>query len=107
MPAPAPARLIGRLRVAVAEVGAQTKALPTPSSVIGSRISQVAESGVITWLNQTNDALAAANPKPVITRGCTASVSLPTHGARMIDINAIGTSSSAAAVGDRSRTSWA
>src|SRR5688500_19077264 len=105
MPAPAPARFIGRLRVAVAEVGAQTNALPMPSSAIGSRISQVADSGVITKLNQTSEALAAANPKLVIRRGCTASVSLPTHGASTIDISAIGTSSRAARVGDRSRTS--
>ena len=83
------------------------KALPTPSRVIGSRICQVAESGVISWLSQTRDAIAEVNPMPVITRGCTESVSLPTHGASTIDMIAIGTSSSAALVGESPRTSWA
>ena len=107
MPAPAPAFCGGRLRVAVADVGAQMKALPTPSRAIGSRSCQVAEPGVISADSQTSEVIAAEKPKPVINRGWTLSVSLPTHGASTIDISAIGISSAADSVGDMPRTSWA
>ena len=39
-------------------------------------------------------------PSPCSARGCTLSVNLPTIGARMIVINAIGTNSSAASNGE-------
>ena len=49
-------------------------AMPKPSRAIGSRISQVAESGVITWDSHRIAAAVNAKPKPVSTRGCTRSV---------------------------------
>ncbi len=67
----------------------------------------MAESGVITELSQNREVIAAAKPKPVSSLGWTLSVSRPTPGASTIDMTAIGTSSSAARVGERSRTSWA
>ncbi len=65
------------------------------------------ESGVITRESQTSETMIDENPTKVIERGWTRSVSLPTNGASTIDITAIGTSSSAARVGERPRTSWA
>ena len=93
--------------MAVAASGAQTPAMPKPSTPIGTRISQVALSGVITSASHSTAAAVTAKPAPVIRRGCTRSVNLPTTGAMTIDIAAIGTISSAASVGGSPRTSWA
>ena len=93
--------------MAVALSGAHTPALPMPSSTIGSRISQVAESGVITRDSQVSETTIAVNPTAVMDRGWIRSVSLPTEGASTMDMTAIGTSSSADWVGERPRTSWA
>ncbi len=95
------------MRVAVALLGAQIPALPTPSRVIGSRSSQVAESGVITAASQKSELIRQTKPMLVISRGWIRSVSRPTQGASTIDITAIGTRSSADLVGERPRTSWA
>ena len=43
--------------MAVALVGAQTKALPMPSSTIGASTDQTAESGVIRVDSQTSDTM--------------------------------------------------
>ena len=63
--------------------------------------------GVMTRDSHTSETMSALNPTNVMLRGWTRSVSFPTYGASTIDMTAIGTSSRAAWVGERPRTSWA
>ncbi len=93
--------------MAVAELGAQTNALPRPNSAIGSRICHTCESGVIVWTSQTNETSRATKPIVSRIRGCTRSVSPPTYRANAIVTSAIGTSRKAASVGVMPRTSCA
>ena len=91
----------------MALLGAHTKALPMPKTTIGGTVHQIEVSGVITRVSHSRPVNRQANPKEVRMRGCTRSVSRPTSRASTIVISAIGTSSSAARVGLRPRTTWA
>src|SRR5438067_1288805 len=104
MPAPAPASLIGRLRVAVVDSGAHTNPLATPSSVIGSSSSQMAVSGAITAPSQNSATANQTSPNPATQRGCARSASQPPTGDRAPDTTAIETNSSADWVGVRPST---
>ena len=93
--------------MAVAASGAQIAAMPNPNRAIGSRISHVALSAVITRESHPRDAAANPNPSPHSKRGWIVSVNRPTIGAIRINTPAIGTRSNADSIGERPRTSCA
>ena len=103
----APANRGGRLRVAVAVIGAQMNAIATPSTKNGSTSCQIAVDGVITIESQVRPIASAEKPNPTTGRGWARSTILPTNGASTPLVIAIGAVSSAERVGDNPHTACA
>ena len=92
---PAPAALMGRLRVAVEPSGAQMNADPMPSTAGGMRSQPNEMSGVSMSAHSTIASAPIARPGTATTRGWTRSVMRPAMGARTSVASAVGTVMSA------------
>ena len=104
-PAPAPALVIGRFRVAVAANGAQIPELPAPMSATGSRSCQIGVVGVAIIASQPMATALSSRAVATMYRGWIRSTCRPTMGASTPVRTAIGTVTTADSVGVRPATS--